>query len=329
MSKADSEKEAGNEAYRRRDFDIALTHYKNALALDPHNVAIMNNIGAVYLEMGSFDECIEECTRAIDTGREHRANYKLIAKALARIGTAYMRKDNLLEAKKYYEKSLSEYRDPELVKKTQELEKKIKEHERLAYEDPAKADEEREAGNNNFKSGRFPDALKHYSEAIRRNPRDARLYSNRAACYMKLAEFALALADCEHTLNIDPKFVKGWLRKGHCLLMTKACSKAAEAFRRALELDESNEEAREGLHRALSAEASDPEAARKRALDDPEVQAILADPAMQLILQQMQSNPAALREHLENPGIAEKIKKLIDSGLIAIRSGRRGADGDD
>ena len=97
--------------------------------------------------------------------------------------------------------------------------------------------------------------------------------------------------------------VKGWLRKGHCLLMTKACSKAAEAFRRALELDEANEEAREGLHRALSAEASDPEAARKRALDDPEVQAILADPAMQLILQQMQSNPAALREYVRSATI--------------------------
>ena len=40
----------------------------------------------------------------------------------------------------------------------------------------------------------------------------------------------------------------------------------------------------------------DPEARRKAAMHDPEVQAILGDPAMQVILQQMQSNPAALRE---------------------------------
>lgn len=78
--------------------------------------------------------------------------------------------------------------------------------------------------------------------------------------------------------------------------MSKACSRAAEAFRHALELDENNEEARDGLTRALTSEAKDPEAARKRALEDPEVQAIVSDPAMQLILQQMQSNPAALRE---------------------------------
>ena len=41
---------------------------------------------------------------------------------------------------------------------------------------------------------------------------------------------------------------------------------------------------------------SDPEVVRKRAMENPEVQAILADPAMQMILQQMQKDPNALKE---------------------------------
>ena len=43
-------------------------------------------------------------------------------------------------------------------------------------------------------------------------------------------------------------------------------------------------------------ENSDPEAVRKRAMENPEIQAILADPAMRLILEQMQKDPNALRE---------------------------------
>ena len=41
---------------------------------------------------------------------------------------------------------------------------------------------------------------------------------------------------------------------------------------------------------------NDPEAVKRRAMSDPEVQQILGDPAMQMILQQMQKDPKALQE---------------------------------
>ena len=40
----------------------------------------------------------------------------------------------------------------------------------------------------------------------------------------------------------------------------------------------------------------DPEAIKRRAMNDPEIQSILKDPVMQMILQQMQDNPKALKE---------------------------------
>ena len=42
--------------------------------------------------------------------------------------------------------------------------------------------------------------------------------------------------------------------------------------------------------------SSNPEEVRKRAMADPEVQAILRDPAMRMILEQMQNEPKALQE---------------------------------
>lgn len=290
------EKKLGNEAYKKRNFEEALQHYNKAVELDSTEIVYLLNIAAVYFEQKEYQKCITQCEKAIEIGRENRADFKLIAKAFTRIGHAYKKMENWKQAKIYYEKSMSEHRTPEIKTLLSDIDKIIKEEDRKAYIDPVKAEEEKELGNQKYKDGDYPAAIKHYSEAIRRNPDDPKYYSNRAACYTKLAAFDLGLKDCEKVVELDNKFIKGWIRKGKILQAMQQPGKALTAYQKALELDPQNSEALEGYRSCAVSASSNPEEVRKRAMADPEVQSILRDPAMRLILEQMQSDPRALQE---------------------------------
>ena len=47
----------------------------------------------MFFEQKNFDQCIEVCEKAIEIGRENRADFKLIAKAFVRIANAYKQKE--------------------------------------------------------------------------------------------------------------------------------------------------------------------------------------------------------------------------------------------
>jgi stress-induced-phosphoprotein 1 len=135
-----------------------------------------------------------------------RANYTLVAKALGRIGNAYQHKGDIPSAIKYFQKSLTEHRTPDVLNKLREAERIRAEEDKKAYIDPEQSHVAREEGNMKFKAGDFAGAIKDYTESIKRDPSDARGYNNRAAAYTKLAAFPEALKDVNEAINVDPNF---------------------------------------------------------------------------------------------------------------------------
>lgn len=317
-AEAQKMKQEGNDAYKKKDFSTALSKYGKAMDLDPNEITYYLNTAAVHFEMKNYTECVSTCNKAIDVGRENRADFKHIAKALARMGNAYRKSGDLKNAKMAYEKALTEHRTPDYKLCLSEIEVEFKKSEELAYVNPEIAEEEKLKGNNFFKSGDFSNAVKTYTEAIKRNPTDPKIYSNRAACFTKLMSFDLAIKDCDKCIELEPNFVKAYLRKAKAHQALSQASKAMNAYEKALEIDPNCSEAIDGYKACSISNNSNPEEVRKQAMNDPEVQKILNDPAMRMILEQMQSDPQAIQEHLKNPKIAENFMKLREAGLISV-----------
>ncbi|KAJ0716369.1 putative Heat shock chaperonin-binding, tetratricopeptide-like helical domain superfamily [Helianthus annuus] len=331
-ARAQKEKEAGNAAYKKKDFETAIACYTKAVELDDGDISFLTNRAAVYLEMGKYDECIKDCEKAVERGRELRSDYKMVARALTRKGTALVK---MAKTSKDYEpaietfqKALTEHRNPDTLKKLNEAERAKKELEQQEYYDPELAEKEREKGNKCFKEQKYPDAIKHYTEALRRNPKDAKAYSNRAACYTKLGAMPEGLKDAEKCIEIDPKFSKGYTRKGAIQFFMKEYDKALETYQEGLKHDPQNHELLEGvrscvqqINRASRGDLTPDELKERqaKAMQDPEIQNILTDPVMAQVLKDLQENPKAAQDHMKNPSVMNKIQKLISAGIVQMR----------
>lgn len=331
-AQAQKEKEAGNAAYKKKDFDTAIEKYSKAIELDDEDISFITNRAAVYLEMGKYDECIKDCDRAVERGRELRSDYKMVAKALTRKGTAFVKmaktSKDFLPAIEAFQKALTEHRNPDTLKKLNEAEKAKKELEQQEYFDPKLADEEREKGNQYFKEQKYPEAIKHYTESLRRNPKDPKAYSNRAACYTKLGAMPEGLKDAEKCIELDPTFAKGYTRKGAIQFFMKEYDKALETYQQGLKHDANNGDLLDGvrkcveqINRASRGDLSPDEIKERqaKAMQDPEIQSILTDPVMAQVLKDLQENPKSAQDHMKNPSVMNKIQKLISSGIVQMR----------
>lgn len=191
----------------------------------------------------------------------------------------------------------------------------------LAYVDPAKSEEHKAKGNELYNAGKFIEAIPEYTEALKRDPKNYKVYSNRAACYTKIMDWGRGLEDCESCLKQDPKFIKAYIRKGKIQHFLKQYHKALSTYDAALEIEPTNQEVMEAKRTTLMAintSDSDPERA-KEAMKDPEIQQILRDPTISKVLQDMQTSPQSGQAAMRDPEIRKKIERLIAAGVLGVK----------
>lgn len=278
---ADKLKAQGTAEYKKRNFDAAIENYTKAWETHK-DITYLTNLSAAYFEKGDYDKCIEACNQAVNEGREIYADFKLIAKALARIGSAYEKQGDLAKAIEYYQMSLREHRTPDILNKLRAAEKKKLEDAKKALVDPEKAEEARVQGNEFFKKAEYTEAYKAYEDMAKRAPDDPRGYSNKAAALIKLGELPSAVDECNTAIKKDKTFIRAYIRKAQALFMMKrysdcmdACDVAAEVDAQhhkganAREIEQQQQKALAKMYESREGETE--EQTRERIMRDPDV----------------------------------------------------------
>ncbi|TMS21070.1 Tetratricopeptide repeat protein 31 [Larimichthys crocea] len=105
-------------------------------------------------------------------------------------------------------------------------------------------------GNRLAASGQYDLAVKYFTDAIRYNPKEFKLFGNRSLCYERTQQYERALRDADLALCMEPNWIKGLFRKGKALCGLKRYYEASLIYKEVLQLDSSSTEAMQELKRA-------------------------------------------------------------------------------
>ncbi|XP_076006055.1 sperm-associated antigen 1A [Genypterus blacodes] len=249
-------KNEGNHLFKHGQFGEALGKYSQAIdgcteaGIDsPEDVCILySNRAACYLKDGNSNDCIQDCSRALEL--QPYSLKPLLRRAMAyetleRYRKAYVDYKTVLQidtgvqaahdsvhriTKMLIEEDGPEWREklPEipvvpLVVQQQHRDKPLSAEvakaraARVAQEE-ARRQETRFAalkhqGNDLVKKGQFHEALKKYTECLTIKPTECALYTNRAICQLRLSRFDEAKQDCDTALRMEPSNKKAFYRR--------------------------------------------------------------------------------------------------------------------
>jgi stress-induced-phosphoprotein 1 len=319
---AEDEKRSGNDAYKAKKFDEAIGCYDKAISLSDKEPIYHLNKASVYLEMKKFEEALKSCDEAVKVTLDLNPRpLEKLAKAYARKGNVYCQMNKLPEAIEMYERSLLEVNDPQVKELKKKIEQQKKTTEENEYINPELAEKHRENGNKLFRDGNYAAAIKEYDEAIKRSPKSAVMYFNRALSLMKIMDYPRALVDMQKCIELDPKYVKAYPKMGAIHFFMKEYHKALADYDKGLQIEPGNLECIEGKQKTNQAVYQSPpdEDRAKRAMDDPEIRAILSDPRIQQVLKEVKENPNAAVGAMSDPFIAQALQKLIAAGILGVK----------
>ncbi|TDZ22462.1 Serine/threonine-protein phosphatase T [Colletotrichum orbiculare MAFF 240422] len=99
-------------------------------------------------------------------------------------------------------------------------------------------------GNKAFAAHDWPAAINFYTQAIELNDKEPAFFTNRAQANLKSEAYGYAIADCSKAIELNPKFVKAYFRRGLAHTAILRPKDALGDFRECIRLDPNNKDAK-------------------------------------------------------------------------------------
>ncbi|XP_027061680.2 serine/threonine-protein phosphatase 5 isoform X4 [Coffea arabica] len=155
-----------------------------------------------------------------------------------------------------------------------------------ANSNPSRAEELKVLANEAFKAHKFAQAIDLYTQAIDLNGDNAVYWANRAFAHTKLEEYGSAIIDATKAVEIDPKYSKGYYRRGAAYLAMAKFKEALKDFQQVKKLCPNDPDASKKLKECEKAvmklkfeEAiSVPESQRRSVADSVDYTTIVVEP---------------------------------------------------
>jgi len=98
----------------------------------------------------------------------------------------------------------------------------------------------KEKGNAAFKAGNHGQAIEYYTYATELDPKNPIFFTNRSTAYFKMEKYDKSLRDANKAIKCDPKWAKGFYRKGVVLMELGQNEEALKALQQAQKLKPDN-----------------------------------------------------------------------------------------
>jgi len=237
---------------RLKQFDMAVSWYKQACSIQPNYADAYNNLANTLMDAGRVDDAISYYQQALKIN----PNY---AEAHNNLGNAFKKIGEFDAAINCYQKALNIRPDylkvhhnlAQVLKGLGRLEAVIKCYEQLLKIKPDSVEVYNNLGNAHKSLGQLEDALKCYEQALKIKPDYIEVYNNTGATFYDLGQFDVAVMYYDYALQLNPDYVEAHNNRGNAYRTLGQFDMAIKCYERALEIKEDFFEAYSNLGNTL------------------------------------------------------------------------------